>query len=91
MPRPPRRVELQSASILFGVDHEHSPAGMEPAAPSLPWIGGQAPCYPASPQLAQDRKRRSYGAGFGASKAHCSDGTRAAPQPRLRPWTQGQV
>jgi hypothetical protein len=28
------------------------PAGIEPATPSLPWIGGQAPCYPVSQQVA---------------------------------------
>jgi hypothetical protein len=38
------------------------PAGIEPATPSLPWIGGQALCYPSSSQLTQHRERRSYGA-----------------------------
>jgi hypothetical protein len=37
------------------------PAGMEPATPSLPWIGGQALCYPAFLQVARHRKCRSYG------------------------------
>jgi hypothetical protein len=36
-------------------------------APSLPWIGGSAPCYAASSQLARHRKYRSYGDHFGAS------------------------
>jgi hypothetical protein len=33
-----------------------APAGIEPATPSLPWIGSQAPCYPPSPQVARNRK-----------------------------------
>jgi hypothetical protein len=32
------------------------PAGIEPATPSLPWIGSQAPCYPASSQVIRHRK-----------------------------------
>jgi hypothetical protein len=34
-------------------------------APSLPWIGGVAPCYPAFPQLTRHRESRSYGATSG--------------------------
>ena len=44
-------------SCWFGVE---PPAGIEPATPSLPWIGGQAPCYPAFSQVTGDRGRRSY-------------------------------
>jgi hypothetical protein len=40
--------------------NEEPPAGIEPATPSLPWIGGQAPCYPSSPPVAQHRECRSY-------------------------------
>ena len=29
-------------------------------APSLPWVGGQAPCYPAFEQFASHRRSRSY-------------------------------
>jgi hypothetical protein len=36
------------------------PAGIEPATPSLPWIGGQAPCYPPSPQVVRHRECPSY-------------------------------
>ena len=42
------------------------PAGIEPATPSLPWIGGQAPCYPAYLQVTRYRKGRSYGASWRA-------------------------
>ena len=45
------------ALVSLGVE---PPAGIEPATPSLPWIGGQAPCYPASLQLARHRKWQSY-------------------------------
>ena len=37
------------------------PAGIEPATPSLPWIGGRALCYPAFSQVAAHRGCRSYG------------------------------
>ena len=46
-----------SLTCGFGVE---PPAGIEPATPSLPWIGGQAPCYPAFSQVAGDRGCRSY-------------------------------
>jgi hypothetical protein len=36
------------------------PAGIEPATPSLPRIGGQAPCYATSSQLTIDRGGRRY-------------------------------
>ena len=42
------------------------PAGIEPETPSLPWIGGQAPCYPAYLQVTRYRKGRSYGASWRA-------------------------
>ena len=35
-------------------------------ASSLPWIGGQAPCYPAYLQVTRYRKGRSYGASWRA-------------------------
>jgi hypothetical protein len=38
------------------------PPESNPATPSLPWIGGQAPCYPAFLQVARHRRRLSYGA-----------------------------
>ena len=38
-------------------------------APSLPWIGGQAPCYPAYLQVTRYRKGRSYGASWRAYRA----------------------
>jgi hypothetical protein len=37
------------------------PAGIEPATPSLPWIGGAPPCHPPSSQVARNRKWHSYG------------------------------
>jgi hypothetical protein len=51
-------------------------------APSLPWIGGQAPCYPSSPQVAQHRECRSYVLSF--RPAATLDG-RAAAFDRGRP------
>ena len=36
------------------------------AASSLPWIDGQAPCYPAYLQVTRYRKGRSYGASWRA-------------------------
>ena len=36
------------------------PQGWPPAMSHLPWIGSQAPCYPASSQVAQHREGRSY-------------------------------
>jgi hypothetical protein len=59
-------------------------------ASSLPWIGGPAPCYPASSQLARHRERRSYG----ATSAHRLDITMTTTLParcgqpgRVRPGT----
>src|SRR6266545_194561 len=41
----------------FGVE---PPAGIEPATPSLPWNHQEPLCGPPFPQLALDRKGRSY-------------------------------
>jgi len=46
-------------SCWFGVE---PPAGIEPATPSLPWIGHSAPCSLAFSQLVSFRKCHSYGA-----------------------------
>jgi hypothetical protein len=41
------------------------PAGIEPATPSLPWIGGSPPCYPPFLQVVGLRSRCSYVLSFG--------------------------
>jgi hypothetical protein len=57
--------ERGPTSVSAGQPRCGAPAGIELAAPSLPpWIGGQAPCYPASSQVDRHRRRHSYGLSY---------------------------
>jgi hypothetical protein len=63
---PPRCPKLHLTQRLrWSVWGVEPPAGIEPATPSLPWIGGPAPCYRASSQLAAHRGCPSYGLSSG--------------------------
>ena len=64
-------------SCWFGVE---PPAGIEPATPSLPWIGRLAPCYATFRQLPRHRQSRSYGAT--SREQGLPDGTPSARRPR---------
>jgi hypothetical protein len=61
-PTTPKR---QPISVSAGQSWCGAPAGIEPATLSLPWIGNQAPCYPASSQVARHRTSRSHGLSCG--------------------------
>ena len=75
--------DMGRTSVCAGQSWYEPPAGIEPATPSLPWIGGQAPCYPASSQV--DRHREA------TVMCSVTSWSRSAQGSSPRPSTKGAL